>query len=64
MVHLIDDNVVVLDEKIHYENLHTLDFTHRAMLLKGKLTPARFPSWCIVIDDNVVVLDEKLHYES
>ena len=34
------------------------------MLLKGKLTPVRFPSWCIVIDDNVVVLDEKIHYEN
>ena len=28
------------------------------MLLKEKLTPARFPSWCNVFDDNVVVLDE------
>ena len=34
------------------------------MLFKGKLTPARFPSWYIMIDDNVVMLDEKMHYES
>ena len=27
------------------------------MLLGGKLTPTRFPSWCNVFDDNVVVLD-------
>ena len=26
------------------------------MLLKEKLTPSRFPSWCNVFDDNVVVL--------
>ena len=32
-------------------------------MLQGKLTPARFPTWCIVIDDNVVVLDDKIHYE-
>ena len=34
------------------------------MLLEGKLTPARFPSWWNVFDDNVAMLDEKLHYES
>ena len=34
------------------------------MLLEGKLTPARFPLWCIVIDDNVVMLDGKIHYKS
>ena len=34
------------------------------VVLDGKLTLARFPSWCIVIDNDVVVLDEKLHYES
>ena len=34
------------------------------MFEERKVTPARFPSWCIVIDDNVVVLDGKLHYES
>ena len=33
-------------------------------MLEGKLTPARFPSWCKVFDDNVVVLDGKLPYES
>ena len=33
------------------------------MLLEGKLTPTRFPSWCTVFDDNVGVLDEKLPYE-
>ena len=33
------------------------------MLLKGKLTPTRFPSWCNVFDDNVAVLDGKLPYE-
>ena len=40
-----------------------LTFTHRAMLLKEKLTSARFASWCNVFDDNVAVLDEKLPYE-
>ena len=54
---MIDDNVVVLDGKIPYESYHMLDFTSHAMLLEGKLTPARFPSWCNVFDDNVVVLD-------
>ena len=34
------------------------------MLLEGKLTLARFASWCNVFDDNVVVLDEKLLNES
>ena len=29
---MIDDNVVVLDEKLHYENLHTLDFLHYATI--------------------------------
>ena len=33
------------------------------MLLEGKLTPARFPSWWNVFDDNVIMLDEKLLYE-
>ena len=60
---VIDDNVAMFHGKIPYERLHTLTFTHHAMLLTRKLTPARFSSWCIVIDDNVAVLDEKLHYE-
>ena len=34
------------------------------MLLEGKLTPARFLSWCNVFDNNVVMLDEKIHCES
>ena len=34
------------------------------MLLEGKLTPARFLSWCNVFDDNMAVLDGKLPYES
>ena len=34
------------------------------MLFEGKLTPARFPSWCNVVDDNVTALDGKLPYES
>ena len=34
------------------------------MLLEGKLTLARFPSWCNVFDNNVAVLDGKLPYES
>ena len=34
---------------------NTLTLTHRAMLLEGKLTPARFLSWCNVFDDNVAV---------
>ena len=29
---VIDDNVVVLNGKLHYESLHTLDFTHHAMI--------------------------------
>ena len=29
---VIDDNVVVLDGKIPYESLHTLYFTHCAMI--------------------------------
>ena len=33
------------------------------MLLEGKLTPARFPSWCNVFDDNVAMLDGKIPYE-
>ena len=41
-----------------------LTFTHRAMLLEGKLTPARFASWCNVFYNNVAVLDGKLPYES
>ena len=28
----VDGNVVVLDGKLHYESLHTLDFTHRATI--------------------------------
>ena len=31
------------------------------MLLEGKLTPARFTSWCNVFDYNVAVLDENYH---
>ena len=34
------------------------------MLLKWKLTPARFVSCCNVFDDNATMLDEKLPYES
>ena len=60
---MIDDNVVVLHGKLPYESYHTLAFTHRA-ILKGKLTPARFPSCCNVFDDNMTVLDGKLPYES
>ena len=33
-------------------------------MLEGKLTLARFPSWCNVFDDNVAVLDGKLPYEN
>ena len=29
---MIDDNVVLLDGKLHYEILHTLEFTHRATI--------------------------------
>ena len=61
---MIDDNVVVVDEKLPYESKHTLPFSHRSMLLKGKLTPARFSSWCNVFEDNVAVLDEKLTYDN
>ena len=43
---VIDGNVVMFHGKLPYEILHTLTFTHRAMLLKINLTPARFPSWC------------------
>ena len=60
---MIDADVVVLDEKLPYESLHTLAFTRRAML-ERKLTPARFASWCNVFDENVVVLNGKLPYES
>ena len=34
------------------------------MLLEGKLTRARFASWCNVFDDNMAVLDGKIPYES
>ena len=34
------------------------------MLLEGKLTLARFASWCNVFDNNVAMLDGKLPYES
>ena len=61
---MINDNVVMFHGKLPYERLHTLTFTHRAMLLEEKLTPARFSSWCNVLDNNVAVLDEKLPYES
>ena len=61
---MIDNDVVVLDEKLSSGSKHTLVFTHRVMLLERKLTPARFASWCNVFDDNVVVLDGKLPYES
>ena len=61
---MIDDNVVVLDGKLHYESLYSLTFTHLAMLFEEKLTPIRFSSLCNVFDDNVVVIDEKLPYES
>ena len=27
---MIDDNVAMLDGKLHYESLHTLDFIHHA----------------------------------
>ena len=33
-------------------------------MLEGKITLARFSSWCNVIDDNVAVLYGKLPYES
>ena len=42
---------------------NTLSFTHHAKL-EGKLTPARFASWCNVFDENVAVLDEKLPYKN
>ena len=29
---VIDDNVVVVDGKLQYESLDTLDFTHRATI--------------------------------
>ena len=29
---VFDENVAVLDGKLHYERLHTLYFTHRAMI--------------------------------
>ena len=29
---VIDDNVTVVDGKLHYESLHTLDFTHHATI--------------------------------
>ena len=29
---VIDNDVVVLDEKLHYESLHKLEFTHRATI--------------------------------
>ena len=32
-------------------------------MLKGKLTPTRFLSWCNVFDNNVGVSDRKLPYE-
>ena len=32
-------------------------------MLEGKITLARFASWCNVFDDNVVVLDRKLVYK-
>ena len=53
---MIDDNVVMLDGKIPDEGLHTLDFTHRAMIYILKLTRTRFPSRFNVIDDDVVFL--------
>ena len=56
---MIDDNVVMLDGKLHYESQHTLEFTHYAMIQGRKLTLARFSSWCYVINDDVVVLMEK-----
>ena len=43
---------------------HTWAFPCSAMLLEGKLTPARFSSWCNVFDKNVAVLDGKLPYEN
>ena len=61
---MIDENVVVVDEKLPYESWHTLTLSHHAMLLKVKLTPARFPSWCDIFDDNVVILYRKLPYEN
>ena len=41
-----------------------MTFTHRVMLLEGKLTLARFASWCNVFDENVPVLDGKILYEN
>ena len=61
---MIDDNVVVLDGNFPYESYCRLGFTHHAMLLEEKPTPAIFPSWCNVFDDNVTVLDGKTPYES
>ena len=61
---MIDDNVVVVNEKLPYESSHTLAFSHHDILLKWKITPAIFPSWCDIFDDNVVVLDRKLPYEN
>ena len=61
---MIDDNVAVVDGKLHYESLHTLDFTHHATIKGWKLTSARFPTQPNVVDDNVVVLHGKLPYES
>ena len=55
--------MIVLDGKLPYESYHTLTFIHRSMLLEGKLTPARFASWCNIFDYNVAMLDGKLPYE-
>ena len=50
--------------KNYLMKVNILDFSHRSMLLKGKISPAIFPSWCDIFDDNAVVLDRKLPYEN
>ena len=59
---VIDDNEVMLDEKLYYECSH-IRFLSPCNDLRTNLTLARFPSWCNVIDDDVVVLDGKLPYQ-
>ena len=53
---VIDDNVVVLDGKLSYESYSTLAFTHRTMLLEGKLTLARFSSCCNDLTNNISLI--------
>ena len=42
---MIDDNVVVVNEKLTYESYHTLAFYYHDMFLEGNLIPAKFLSW-------------------